>query len=56
MKIPMTKADVMRHQEELQKRILEAIQDFEMETDWRVRAVIYDPVAAKVSTTVVYQR
>jgi len=33
----------MRHEEELQRRILELIQDFELKTDWRVEIVTYNP-------------
>ncbi len=41
-----------RHQEELQRRILELIQDFELKTDWRVEAVTYNPAASTVSIVV----
>ena len=41
-----------RHQEELQRRILELIQDFELKTDWRVKAVTYNPAASTVSIVV----
>ena len=48
----MSKAEVKRHQEELQRRILELIQDFELKTDWRVESVAYDPAASAVRTAV----
>jgi hypothetical protein len=44
----MSKAEVKGHQEELQRRILELIQDFELKTDWRVEIVAYNPAASTV--------
>jgi len=44
----MSKAEVKRHQEELQRRILELIQDFELTTDWRVASVSSNPAASTV--------
>ena len=44
----MTKERVKPYQEELQRRILELIQDFELKTDWRVEIVTYNPVASTV--------
>jgi hypothetical protein len=41
-----------RHQEELQRRILELIQDFELKTDWRVESVAYNTAASTVRITV----
>ena len=48
----MSKAEVKRHQEELQRRILELIQDFELKTDWRVEIVAYNPAASRVRIVV----
>ena len=44
----VTKEQVRPHQEELQRRILELIQDFELKTDWRVEMVTYIPAASTV--------
>jgi hypothetical protein len=46
----MSRRCAITHQEELERRILELIQDFEMTTDCRVQVVTYDPVASKVGT------
>jgi hypothetical protein len=43
---------VKRHHEELQRRILELIQDLELKTDWRVRIVAYDATASTDRITV----
>ena len=48
----MTKAQMKHHQEELQRRILELIQDFELKTDWRVEDVAYDPADSTVRIAV----
>jgi len=48
----MNKPQMKRHQEELQRRILELIQDFELKTDWRVESVAYNPAASTVRITV----
>ena len=48
----MTKVQMTRHQEELQRRILELIQDFELKTDWRVEIVTYNPAASTVRIVV----
>jgi hypothetical protein len=48
----MTKAAVPRYQEELQRRILELIQDFELKTDWRVESAVYNRAASIVRTAV----
>jgi len=48
----MIKEQMKRHQEELQRRILELIQDFELKTDWRVDAVTYNPAASTVRIVV----
>ena len=48
----MIKGQMKRHQEELQRRILELIQDFELKTGWRVEAVTYNPAASTVSIVV----
>ena len=48
----MTKDQMKRHQEELQRRILELIQDFELKTDWRVDTIMYSPATSTVSTVV----
>jgi hypothetical protein len=48
----MTNVQMTRHQEELQRRILELIQDFELKTDWRVQAVTYNPAASTVRIVV----
>jgi hypothetical protein len=52
MKPMVTKAEVKRHHEELQRRILELIQDLELKTDWRVRIVAYDATASTDRITV----
>ena len=52
MKPMMTKAQMKHHQEELQRRILELIQDFELKTDWRVEDVAYDPADSTVRIAV----
>jgi hypothetical protein len=44
----MSKEKMKRHQEELQQRILELIQDFELKTDWRVESVAYNTAASTV--------
>ena len=44
----MTKERVKPYQEELQRRILELVQDFELKTDWRVEMVTYNPAASTV--------
>jgi hypothetical protein len=44
----MSKEKMKRHQEELQRRILELIQDFELKTGWRVETVSYNPAASTV--------
>jgi hypothetical protein len=48
----MTKEQVKRKQEELQRRILELIQDFELTTDWRVEMVAFNPAASNVRVVV----
>jgi hypothetical protein len=48
----MNKPQMKRHQEELQRRILELIQDFELKTDWRVEDVDYDPADSTVRIAV----
>jgi hypothetical protein len=45
---PVSKEQMKRHQEELQRRILELIQDFELKTNWRVEIVAYNPAASTV--------
>jgi len=52
MRVQMTKGELKHRQEELQRRILELIQDFEMKTDWRIQTLSYDPAASKVKTVV----
>lgn len=44
----MTKEQVKPYQEELQRRILELIQGFELKTDWRVEMVIYNPATSTI--------
>ena len=44
----MTKEQVKPYQEELQRRILELIQGFELKTDWRVEMVNYNPAASTI--------
>ena len=46
----MSKAEVKRHQQELQRRILELIRDFELKTNWRVENVAYNPAVSTVPT------
>ena len=48
----MNKEKMKHHHEELQRRILELIQDFELKTDWRVEAVGYEPAASTVRIVV----
>ena len=48
----MSKVQVKHHQEELQRRILELIQDFELKTDWRLEIVAYNPAASTVRIAV----
>jgi hypothetical protein len=48
----MSKAEVKRHQQELQRRILELIQDFELKTNWRVENVAYNPAVSTVGIAV----
>ena len=48
----MSKEKMKRHNEELQRRILELIQDFEMKTDWRVETVAYNPATSTVRIAV----
>jgi hypothetical protein len=48
----MSKEKIKRHQDELQRRILELIQDFELKTDWRVEIVTYNPTASTVRIAV----
>jgi hypothetical protein len=48
----MSKEKMKRHQEELQRRVLELIQDFELKTDWRVESAAYDPAASTVRISV----
>ena len=44
----MTKQQVKFYQEELQRRKLELVQDFELKTNWRVEIVTYNPGASTV--------
>jgi hypothetical protein len=39
MKPMVTKAEVKRHQEELQRRMVELVQDFELKTNWSVASI-----------------
>ena len=48
----MIKEQIKRDQEELQRRILELIQDFELKTDWRVKIVTYNPATSTVRIVV----
>ena len=48
----LTNAELKSQQEDLQRRILELIQNFELKTDWRVQSVTYDPVVSKLTTVV----
>jgi hypothetical protein len=48
----MTKEHMKPCQEELQRRILELIQDFELKTNWRVEIVAYSPAASTVKIAV----
>ena len=48
----MSKEKMKRHQEELQRRALELIQDFELKTDWRVENLAYNPAASTVRIAV----
>jgi len=48
----MTKEQVKPYQEELQRRIQELIQDFELKTNWRVEIVAYNPAASTVRIAV----
>ena len=52
MKPMITKVTVKRYQEELQRRILALIQDFELKTDWRVGIVAYNAADSTVRITV----
>ena len=49
---PMTKGHVKAYQEDLQRKILELIQDFELKTNWRVEIVAYNPAASAVKIAV----
>jgi len=48
----ITEVTVKRYQEELQRRILALIQDFELKTDWRVGIVAYNAADSTVRITV----
>jgi hypothetical protein len=47
-KVPrVSKEQMKRHQEELQRRILGLIQDFELKSDWPVENDAYNTAASK---------
>jgi hypothetical protein len=48
----LSKEQIKRHQEDLQRHILELIQDFELKTDWRVENVAYDAATSIVRVAV----
>jgi hypothetical protein len=48
----MSKDKMKRHQKELQRRILELIQDFDLKTDWRVKVLLMIPPLQRSESTV----